>query len=74
MLSSTGVRNSSDWCQRRIEMHRAYRITSSLIFAAVAVLHFLRLVGPWSIPRWVSWAGTAIPACLSVWGFRLAMR
>ncbi len=40
-------------------MNRAYLITSALIFAAVAILHFLRLIndwdfvlGPWSVPRW----------------------
>ena len=60
-------------------MHRSYLITSALIFAAVAILHFLRLINEWdfvlgscSIPRWASWVGTVVPACLSVWGFRLA--
>ena len=74
MSSSTGLRNWSAWCPPTIEMHRSYLITSALIFAAVAILHFLRLIndwdfvlGPWSIPRWVSWAGTAFPACLSAW-------
>ena len=62
-------------------MHRAYLITSGLIFVAVAILHCLRLVndwdfvlGSWSIPRWASWAGTVFPACLSVWALSLALR
>ena len=51
-------------------MHRSYLITSGLIFAAVTILHFLRLIndwtfvmGPWSIPRW---------ACLSAWALSVA--
>ncbi len=28
-------------------MHRSYLITSGLIFAAVTILHFLRLVNDW---------------------------
>ncbi len=62
-------------------MHRIYLITSALIFAAVAILHLLRLIndwnfllGPWSIPRWVSWASAVFPACLSAWALSLAMR
>ena len=69
------------WCRPRIEMHRSYFITSGLIFAAVAILRFLRLtndwdfvLGSWSIPRWASWVGTVIPACLSAWALCLAMR
>ncbi len=30
-------------------MHRAYLITSGLIFAAVAILHFLRLINDWAL-------------------------
>ncbi len=55
-------------------MHRSYLITSALIFAAVAILHFpapgQRLdlcTGSWSIPRWVSmgWDGaSSMVVCL----------
>ena len=62
-------------------MNRAYLITSALIFAAVAILHFLRLIndwdfvlGPWSVPRWFSWVGTVVPAGLSVWSWSLAWK
>ena len=59
--SSTGSKNSSALCRPRIEVIGGYLITSALIFAAVAILHLLRLIngwdfvlGSWSIPRWVS--------------------
>lgn len=61
--------------------NRSYLVTSGSLFGVVALLHLLRVVngwpvvvGPWSIPMWVSWLGTIVPAVLSVSAFRLASR
>jgi hypothetical protein len=58
---------------------RAYLFLSGTIFGAVALLHLVRVVnhwasqvGPWSVPLWVSWGGTLVPAALCLWAFRLA--
>ena len=60
---------------------RPYLLISGVIFGLVAVLHLLRVVngwslvvGTWSAPMWASWAGTVVPAVLSVWACRLAAR
>jgi len=60
---------------------RTYLVISGTVFGIVAVLHLLRVVngwamvlGPWSVPIWVSWLGTLVPAVLCVWAFRLASR
>jgi hypothetical protein len=60
---------------------RTYLLISGVLFCFVAILHFLRvisgwelLVGPWSVPMWVSWVGTVVPGVLSVWAIRLAGR
>ena len=46
---------------------RTYLVISGTVFGIVAVLHFLRVVngwimvlGPWSVPIWVSWLGTLV--------------
>jgi hypothetical protein len=61
--------------------HRSYLLLSGLVFAAVAVLHLLRVVngwsfviGPWDLPMSVSWLGTLGPGLLAAWAFRLAAR
>ena len=58
---------------------RLYLVVSGVIFGIVAILHLVRLVngwrfdlGPWSIPMWMSWGGTLLPAILCVWALRLA--
>jgi hypothetical protein len=60
-------------------MNSAYVAISGTVFGAVAVLHFIRVVnqwpfviGPWSLPLWVSWLGTIVPLVLCLWAFRLA--
>jgi hypothetical protein len=60
---------------------RTYLVTSGSLFGAVAIAHLLRVVngwavvaGPWSIPMWVSWFGTIVPALLAFSAFRLASR
>lgn len=57
---------------------RMYCLISGLIFATVAVLHFLRLthhwvvvLGSWTIPLWVSWAGLIVAGGLSLWALGL---
>jgi hypothetical protein len=57
---------------------RAYLLISGVIFGLVAALHLIRLVnqwtfemGPWSIPMWMSWLGTIVPAALCGWAFHL---
>ncbi len=58
-----------------------YFFISGFIFGCVTLLHFLRLInhwvivlGPWSVPLWLSWFGLVIAGGLSVWAFRLARR
>jgi acyl-CoA reductase-like NAD-dependent aldehyde dehydrogenase len=59
---------------------RTYLIISGCIFGIVAILHLLRVVngwtlvlGPWTVPMWVSWVGTIVPALLCGWAFRLSL-
>jgi hypothetical protein len=54
----------------------AHVLVSSLIFAAVAAAHLLRIlnrwavqVGPYSVPMSVSWIGLVIAALIAAWGF-----
>jgi hypothetical protein len=60
---------------------RTYVAVSGVVFGLVALLHLLRVlngwavaVGPWSAPMGVSWLGTAFPACMCLWAWRLASR
>jgi len=57
-------------------MSNAYAIVSALIFALVAIAHLVRiiqkwtvLIGPASVPMWVSWFGLIVAALLAAWGF-----
>ena len=57
-------------------MSTYYALVSSLIFAAVAAAHLLRLlnrwavqVGSYSVPMPVSWVGLVIAALIGAWGF-----
>jgi len=57
-------------------MSNAYAVVSALIFALVAIAHLVRLIkqwsvliGPASIPMWVSWTGLVVAALLAIWGF-----
>jgi membrane protein implicated in regulation of membrane protease activity len=61
--------------------HRAYAVTTGLIFVLIAAGHVLRLAFGWkaiiagqSIPTWVSWIAFAILAFLAYEGFRLARK
>jgi len=60
---------------------RTYLAASGTVFGIVAMLHLLRVlngwavaIGPWSAPMAVSWLGTAFPAFMGWWAFRLASR
>jgi hypothetical protein len=57
---------------------RPYLLVSGVIFGIVAILHVVRLIngwrfdlGPWSIPLWMSWGGTLVPAILCAWALRI---
>ena len=73
---------SQQWAQARLlaceqkPMSTYYALVSSLIFAAVAAAHPLRLlnrwvvqVGPYSVPMSVSWVGLVIATLIGAWGF-----
>jgi len=58
-----------------------YALVSSLIFAAVAAAHLVRLlnrwavqVGPYSVPMSLSWIGLVIAALIAAWGFAQLVR
>ena len=55
-----------------------YITISGLIFAAIAVLHALRIaygwdavIGGWEVPMWFSWAGVVIAGYLAYSAFTL---
>lgn len=55
-----------------------YLVVSGCIFGVVAILHLFRVLngwplvlGPWSVPVWVSWFGAVIPLVLCITAFRL---
>ena len=57
-------------------MSNSYAIVTALIFALVALAHFVRLIkqwkvqiGPASVPMSVSWVGLIVAALLAIWGF-----
>ena len=59
--------------------HRAYAVTTGLIFLLIAAGHVLRLAFGWqvtiagqSIPTWVSWIAFVIFTYLASEGFRQA--
>ena len=90
-LNTTGVTDwdmliqrisSQHWAHARLlaceqkPMSTYYALVSSLIFAAVAAAHLLRLlnrwvvqVGPYSVPMSVSWVGLVIATLIGAWGF-----
>ncbi len=60
---------------------RPYLLFSGMLFVLVALAHLLRVIngwpvtaGPWTVPLWMSWIGTLLPAALALWAFRLARR
>jgi hypothetical protein len=60
---------------------RSYFLVTALLFAAIAVVHALRLVYGWEVAiggdavgLWVSWVGLVVAALLAWQGLRLARR
>jgi len=60
---------------------KAYLYISGTVFGIVAILHLVRVVlgwdfvlGPWSLPMYISILGTIGPGLLSAWAFTLASR
>jgi hypothetical protein len=60
---------------------KTYSIVAGVIFAAVALLHLVRIymdwpvmIGGWSVPMWVSWIGLVVAGGLAFFGLRLAER
>lgn len=58
---------------------KAYLVTSAVIFALVAISHFIRLVNHSSIvigtatfPFWGSWLVVICASALTIWAVRLA--
>ena len=56
-----------------------YCIVSGMLFALVAAAHLLRVllglpvqIETYSVPMYVSWIGTLVPAGLAFWAFRLS--
>jgi hypothetical protein len=57
-------------------MSNYYAAVSALIFAVVAIVHFIRIlkgwvvhIGSYSVPMSLSWIGLVIAALLAIWGF-----
>jgi len=57
---------------------QSYFLATGVIFAAIAIMHVLRIVNGWpftmgsvSVPMWVSVLGVIIPGSLSIWAFKL---
>jgi hypothetical protein len=58
---------------------RSYLLISGVLFAAMALLHLLRLVygwpaqiGTWVVPLWISGLGLVVAGGLCIWAFALA--
>ncbi len=72
------------WHPKALEPHTSSRMLFSVvgvIMAAVALIHFLRLVfgwsvviGAWDAPLWISWIGVLVAGYISYASFHLASR
>ena len=61
--------------------HRFYFLITTVIFGLVACLHVLRIInhwmviiGPWTVPRWISWVGLALAGSLFIWSLELVRK
>jgi hypothetical protein len=61
--------------------NKLYPLTSGGVFALVAALHLVRIIGRWpvqvaesDIPQWISWLGVALAGSLSVRAFRQVLK
>ena len=57
---------------------RTYITVTAIVFTIVAVAHFVRtvfgwpvIIGTWSAPMWLSWAGLIFSGALAIMGYRL---
>jgi hypothetical protein len=57
---------------------RTFNLVAGLVFAAVTLLHIVRLylgwpmvIDTWSVPIWLSWLGCALGGVLCASGLRL---
>jgi drug/metabolite transporter (DMT)-like permease len=60
---------------------KTFTLVAGAIFAAVALLHILRIlmgwsavIDDWTVPMWVSWIGFVVAGGLSYFALNLAMR
>ena len=60
---------------------KRYAVVSGIVFALVALVHFVRAVqgwpvqiGDWQLAVWVSWLAVFIAGGLAVWAFGLARK
>ena len=60
---------------------RLYFLITTIIFGLVACLHLLRLVnhwsviiGPWTMPMWISWIGLGLSGFLFIWSLKSARK
>ena len=60
----------------REKMSNAYAAVSALLFAILATMHLVRIIGRWSvvigpnnISMNVSWVALVVSGLLSIWGF-----
>ena len=58
--------------------NKTYFITVSIVFVAVTLLHFSRIIfdwsariGNWDVPMWLSWLAVIAAGTLAYHGFRL---
>jgi hypothetical protein len=56
---------------------KTYFIVAGMIFTLVVLLHLVRIfedwpviIGDWSVPTWVSWAGVIVAGVLAIVGFK----
>lgn len=60
---------------------KTFLLTAGAIFAAIAMLHLLRLllgweaiIGGWPVPTWISWIALLIAGYLAITGMRLGRK
>lgn len=60
---------------------RSYLLVAGLVFSAIAIVHFARIlfgvdvaVMGYDAPNWISWTASAVSAYMAYMSFRIAMR
>ena len=56
---------------------KTYFIVAGMIFTLLVLFHLMRIfedwpviIGDWSVPTWVSWAGVIVAGVLAIVGFK----